>query len=96
MVSDDFFREHSSLDLSFDLIGVGEFYQFNRILHGFRQGLEYSHGRTIFILNNTFPISRAAALPDHDDYMAARQETEIGRAHVCTPVTDQPRMPSSA
>ncbi|MGD1938192.1 MAG: glycosyltransferase [Cyanophyceae cyanobacterium] len=81
MVSDDFFREHSSLDLSFDLIGVGEFYQFNRILHGFRQGLEYSHGRTIFILNNTFPISRAAALPDHDDYMAARQETgDVRRA----------------
>ncbi len=73
MVSDDFFREHTSLDSPFDLIGVGEFHQFDCILRTFRQSLDHSNKRTLFILNNTFPISRASAISNYKDHMAARK-----------------------
>src|SRR5262249_56609279 len=42
-----------------------------------------------------FVVTRRALNPVRDMSRTARQITEIGRAHVWTPVTDPSRMPSS-
>ena len=72
----DFFRKDADNYPLFDLIRLGESRSFDDTLSLLNEALKKSCSLTIFIFDNTFPVSKAASLSDYERHKAALQETK--------------------
>ncbi|MEM6501474.1 MAG: glycosyltransferase [Cyanobacteria bacterium P01_C01_bin.89] len=75
----EFFEECAAQYDSFGVVRLGESRDFDEFFKLFDKALVRSSLSTIFVFENTFPISKAASIPDYEEHKNALKETRDSR-----------------
>lgn len=81
VTSDHYFSSIASKDDIFDLIYLDGLHTFEQTFRDFCASLAHAHSRTVWVIDDTIPISLAAAEPDRQAFRALKSALKDARPH---------------
>lgn len=76
VTSDSFFREYAGVYQSFDLIYLDGLHTFEQTFRDFCSTLAFSHERTVWLIDDTHPVSLSSSVPSQRVSRLLKTETQ--------------------
>ncbi|WP_298964747.1 class I SAM-dependent methyltransferase [uncultured Methylobacterium sp.] len=73
VTSDRYFAEHAPQDSKFDVVYIDGLHTFEQTLRDLLNAFSYTHERSVIVIDDVYPSSYIAGLPDKRQFVQARE-----------------------